>query len=221
MSNLNITLPEGWDEISIGQFNKMNELASKKLNENEYIVKLIELFNPDIDKELLTKIFVNELSSITSNLVWMGTLPSGDVRDEFKIGDDTYRYQRELNKLTVGEMVSYEVLLDNPNISQFENNSILLSIILRKVMDDGTLEEFNSDIIMERKELFENELTINETYGLVFFFLNGDNQPITDLEDCLKETERIAMDLMNLYQMNKMEIPSELKTILSGINGNG
>ena len=191
MEQIQITLPESWSEISI---NKYIEITQIKEKGNKFIIELLLILCDNLTREIIDTFDSSYLEAITQNLGWISISPDLEtINKQYKIGNDIYQYERNFDKLTLGEMISYEQLLETSN----KDISVLLTlaIILRKVENDIE-EDFNSDIINERMELFGENLNINEVFGLVFFFRNGGKDYITILEDSLKELRKLKKEIL-------------------------
>jgi len=194
MSKIKISIPESWKEISLDTYVEISKIVEK--DETKYVIELLLILCPELSRDIINSFDSSYLDTITLNLQWMIKQPSvDDITKQFMIGKDIYKYEREFDKMTFGEMVSYETLVEQGDMKQSDTLPLVLAIILRKVVD-GVEEDFNSDIIMERKELFSKELNIDETMGLLFFFRNGGKHYITILADYLKQLRELKKEIM-------------------------
>jgi len=190
---IKIQVPTSWNDVTIGQYIKISKLKKpeKDYTELKYLIDLILILCPNLSKEVLENITEEKLVEITGDWNWMVNLPIDNVVKEFKIGDDKYIYDREVDKLSLGEMVSYETLIDSEEMTQNDALSLVLAIVLRKEID-GVIEDFNADEIYNRIKLFEDNISIEQAYGLIFFFLIGEKTSTFFLEDCLNQMRNLT-----------------------------
>ncbi len=188
---MKIKIPNKWSDIKLGQFIEMSKWDG--LNEKEQVKKFIELFNPEVN---IDDILLSELEEITHYFNFLTTPPT-TLHNDFIINGDLYRWNRGIDKITIGEMISYEILVEKAK--GYEYGSILLSILLKKVVD-GKEEDFNADILNDRRKLFEDNLTMDEVYGLIFFLLIGESPSILTIQGCLEQAEQWKKEL---EMMNK------------------
>lgn len=194
-TNMKIIIPESWNEITIKQYVKLTQIP-KGMSESESLIELLHIIT-DVSKQELGTIDIGELDKINEALAWIISSPSvEDVKKEFKIKDETFSYNRKFDKMTMGEMVSYEMLLERHKLTNIETIPYMLAIILRTKDEAGDMQVFNSDTVYDRVELFENNLTIGETMGLLFFFKNGGRDYMTVLEDSLKQLREMKTEIM-------------------------
>lgn len=194
MSKVKISIPESWKEISINDYILISKITEK--DDTKYVIELLLIMCPELTRDIIDSFDSSYLGQITLNLQWMITQPSVDnITKQFMINKEVYRYERDFDKMTFGEMVSYETLVEQMKMSQADTLPLILAIILRKV-ENNTEEDFNSDIIMKRMELFGKELNIDETMGLLFFFRNGGKHYTTIIADYLKELRELKKEIM-------------------------
>jgi hypothetical protein len=187
-------IPESWNEVTIKQYISMATL--KGTNEIQDLIELLHILT-NVSKDTIKQIDPNELDTINSALQWLTTSPDvNNMQDSFTINNEVYKYSRELDKMTIGEMVSYEMLVEQHRLTEIETLPYILAIILRKVDEDNKLEVFNSDIIYDRVTLFQDNLTIGETMGLLFFFKSGGRNYTTIIGDYLSQLKQLTTKIM-------------------------
>lgn len=188
MDKIKIQVPTSWNDVTLGQYIKISKMGKpeKEYTELKYLIDLILILCPNLTRDVLENITEEKLLEITGDWQWMTTLPTDNIVKEFNIGSEKYIYDKEVEKLTLGEMVSYETLVDSDEMTQSDTLSLVLAIILRKEID-GVVEDFNPDEIYNRIKLFEDNISIEQAYGLVFFFLIGGKTSTSYLEDCLNQ----------------------------------
>ena len=73
-----------------------------------------------------------------------------------------------MNELTVGEYISIETLIEQGKLDSISSIPAILSVILKPIG-----EQFDSNLVNARMELFKNELSIEDVLGMSVFFSIG------------------------------------------------
>jgi len=193
MSKLEIEIPTDWTDVTLGQYVNIAKIKREegKAAELNYLIELILILCPTLTRDILEDISTEDLGKIIGDWTWLSKLPRNDkIKKEYIIDKDKYVYAKETDKLTVGEMVTYETLVESEQMTQNDTLSLVLAIILRKEVD-GVVEDFNTDEIYNRMRLFENNISIGDAIGLIFFFSTGGKTSTSYLEDCLNQMEEL------------------------------
>lgn len=188
---LKIELPNSWNDVTIGEYIDISQITPG-LTEVEYVLNVLNILTGE-DIVTLSQILPEEMNKIANVLSFMLVPPNvNNLIKEFNINGVKYTYNREFDKMTVGEQISYEILLEKDKLTDVQALPYLLSIILRK--EDET--SFNADNLYERAELFNHNLSIAQTIGILFFFKNGGRTYTEVLEDSLKELREMRKTMM-------------------------
>ena len=167
---IEIIVPTSWNEVSVNTFQELKLIKREDFKTDfNYLRAIIKhLCNiEDIDK-----IPLNIINEISEEVKFINAPITTERFKEVKIDNDTYRWVGSFNSLTVGEIISIEQIIDLEELTFDLSTDVVAAILLRKVLDDGSLEEFNSDLYNERRELFGN-VSIADVNGMLVFFLNG------------------------------------------------
>lgn len=193
MNELKIIVPTDWNDVTLGQYVNIAKIKRQegKSGDLNYLIDLILILCPDVTREILEDISAADLNNIVGDWSWLSKLPKNDdIKKEYIINGEKYVYSKANEKLTVGEMITYETLVDSKQMTENDTLSLVLAIILKKEVD-GVIEDFNTDEIYDRIKLFEDNITIGDAIGLIFFFSTGGKTSTTYLEDCLNQMEEI------------------------------
>lgn len=191
MSEIKLKIKESWSEVSIEDYIKLSSLDND-------LIGIIELFT-NADRKTLEQIDADEMEIINQHLGWVNNQPSADVIiKEFKAGGDTYKYEREFNKLTLGEVVTFEMLTESNNLSHLQTIPLFLAVVLRKVDSKGKAEEWNADFVSERVTLFEKQLNIAEVMAIFFCLTHKGQTPIEHLDSSMVELRTLRDQIMNM-----------------------
>ena len=164
-----ITIPQEWSDVSLGEFIELSLLDIKNFdNSIDYYFKLLEIFgNKDIQK-VKEYIQVAELNDIVGQMTFLQTPPKQLDLKSVIIDEVEFILKDNLNKLTVGEYVSIETLIEQGKYTTYEAIPVILSVILRP---KG--EKFNSDLCNSRINLFKEKLNIEQVLKMSVFFSTG------------------------------------------------
>ena len=163
-----ITIPQEWSDVSLGEFIELSKLnISDYENSVDYYFKILEVFGNDL-KEV--KEFINyvDLTDIVNQMTFLKTPPKQLDLKSVVIDEVEFLLKDDLNKLTVGEYVSIETLIERGKLNSISAIPSILSVILRPKD-----EVFNADLVNTRIKLFEEKLNIEQVIKMGVFFSNG------------------------------------------------
>jgi len=173
-------LPEGWDEVSLEKFEKIVKHGSILSEYKSKILYAIELIAILLDAPVddITRLDRPSYEILAEKCSWANGVPKTRMVKKWNINDVEYIAFEELNKLTMGDSVSLELMINESNEQNVISN--ILPILVRKakkVMRDGkeVLEpgEFDADNYEKTKELFRKHMMISDVIWIKDFFLDG------------------------------------------------
>ena len=167
-------LPNGWDEVTVGQYKQLMMIDRDNLTSVMQFVKMITILS-DIDEDTVMQIPATSFGDIQEALDFTKEIISTDdeIKDYIIVGDDKYYIKKDFEALTMGETISIEATLEKHKNKLELALPELLCIFLRKKKDNGKLESFKASH-MERAELFEG-IIISDINQLFLFFSSGKN----------------------------------------------
>lgn len=188
IENNRYNVPEGWNELSLGKFIEYYKLSLDKkdyVDTIEYNIRLLIIMTGASYDEL-SNLYVNELKELFQLISWINIEPITSNKTVFEI--DGFKYVlMDNNRIKAKEQITIEYLLKD-----IKDNTLMfpeiLSIILRPAVEYIELGkvkykqmELEDDMlaINDRANLFREKLMIEEVYGAVVFFSNGDKRPST------------------------------------------
>jgi hypothetical protein len=169
-TNTTYNVPENWDEVTVRKF--MNVYTHKNPNSNELMgaVNLISALS-DIDTDVLLQMDIDDFKNLATKISFITQeVPRQDV-DYIELGDDKYYLYTEFNKLTTGEVITIETLLESVQFDVHKIMPDLLCLFLRKKDSEGRYEKFTTEML-KRKDMFL-ELSITKIYHVFGFFSVG------------------------------------------------
>lgn len=179
-------IPTSWDEVSVRQFTQLYRFKNENSNELLGAVNLISAIS-DIDTSLLLQMDIDDFKLLTTQVEFVTTeVPKVNV-DYLEIGEDKYYLYTDFNKLTTGEVITLETILESSNFDVHKVMSDLLCLFLRK-KDGDKFEKFTTDML-KRKEMFL-ELPVSQVYHVFGFFLNGGNSSKNNTKDSTRNNDQ-------------------------------
>ena len=171
-------LPEGWNEVNLSKFQRIiekNELISEYKSQILFGLELFSILI-DCDVEDLKQLTKTSFEKLSEETKWLYNDVVGVEKPEFVINGETYRPLKDLNKLTMGDNISLEMMINESNQATLIPN--ILPILLRKVRkikgEDGNwieeLEPFNAEEYHERRKLFLENIYITDVINFKDFF---------------------------------------------------
>lgn len=178
--NKTYNIPTSWDEVSVRQFNQLYRFKNENSNELLGVVNLISAIS-DIDTSILLQMDIDDFKSLTSQVEFVTTeVPKVEV-DYLEVNGDKYYLYTDFNKLTTGEVITLETILESSNFDIHKVMTDLLCLFLRKKDSEGRFEKFTTDML-KRKDMFL-ELPVSQIYHVFGFFLGGRNTSKNNTKD--------------------------------------
>ena len=171
--DIKLIIPESWDEINLATYAKLASFEKGK-TEVDNILGIISILS-NVTVEELKTIPADYFEILTESINWIGVTPTIKEMSVVNIGDDKYSINQSYSKLTMGEMISIESLMEGIKDDPNNSISIVLGVLLRKVNSDGSIAKFDSDVALNQIELFREEISITDGLSLMVGFGNGEN----------------------------------------------
>ena len=175
--------PESWDDVTVEKFVNVYQLRSEQSNELEATVKLMSAIS-GIDIDTLYSMDIEDFKNLISNLKFISTEVSKNDVEYVDVEGEQYYLYKDFNKLTTGEVITIETLLDSSNGDIYKVIPELLCLFLRKKKNDK-YEKFTTDML-KRKDKFR-QIPVTQIYHIFNFFLNGRNTSNDNTKDYTSE----------------------------------
>tara|TARA_R110002072_G_scaffold4072_2_gene28829 strand:- start:5481 stop:6125 length:645 start_codon:yes stop_codon:yes gene_type:complete len=197
-------LPTSWDEVSVAQYSKLMLAIEKEgTTEIELMIKSLEAL-VGIDGGILSRVPIKmlreaykQLGELTSNM------PSNDLSRVVEIDGIEYGIIPDFNELTLGEFVD----LDNYLQDNYNNLNKIFAVLYRPVIErDGNsynIEPYSLKNISDRRELFNNRLSIDTVYGALVFFCSIGSKHIESTLYSLEE-EKMSQSIIKSSQIKEI-----------------
>lgn len=184
----------GYKELSLGQYVDILKVGDSKINldGNEAEIAIIAALSdkPEELKVALLDLTIEEFSELVSHFDWVKDVSileefkSMDTKKVLNIDDVEYGVMVDYNKMSLGEIVTFETLLKQEN-SDFHRLELAFGVLLRPLVD-GKIVKFSEEVFLE---VVKNKYKVKvlDIYALISFFLSGEKTSTT------KNTKRFSV----------------------------
>lgn len=182
---MKIEVPDGWNEISISQFQEISEVQSG--DESDKFIQILSIIL-NYDPDDIRKMDIDSLNKILPLISWATKIPAdANYKPIIEIDGEKYGFISRLSDLKTGEWIDLEFYLQDVNKNLHKIFAILYRPLVVAYNDkDRLLEGFNKNEAHQRAELFKEKMMVGDVYGALVFF-------------CLIEQEFIKV-LTNYFQ---------------------
>ena len=167
---IEIEVPTSWEDVTINKYQRLQQIIGQEFKSDLKRTEAITKCLCDIDD--ITTLPLESFYLISENIKFINDKVTQERFKEVEIDGDVYRWVGSFNELTVGELISIEQIIDIEQLTFNMAYDVVAAILLRKVNKQGGVEDFNSDLFTDRRELF-SKLPITKINGMLLFFLIG------------------------------------------------
>ena len=184
-----IKVPTKWEEVTLGQFEKIMRLTGGE-NKRVDVISLLSILTGQ-DENYINSLPASFVETLMAHLIFLNDNPRtyDNTASTIKIGNDLYSIHF-LEELKFGEYVEVNESIKNDPLDY----STILAILCRK---DG--EAFDEDYVAnkfkQRKEMFQ-EQPVTEILPLIGFFLKLFLISRVDSKRCSTELESVTNQLL-------------------------
>ena len=197
-------LPTSWDEVSLGQYSKlMLSIEKEGISEIELMIKSLNAL-VCIDESLLTKVPIKQLREAYNQLgELISTNPNNELSRVVEIDGIEYGFIPDFDDFTLAEFVD----LDNYLQNSWDNMSKIFAVLYRPIKDREdnkyTIDTYTLKDIKERRELFNERLSIDTIYGALVFFCDIGRKRIELMQLSLKSQQK-SQSIMKVKKMREI-----------------
>ena len=184
-----IKVPTKWEEVSLGQFEKIMKLTGGE-NKRVDVMSLLSILTGQ-DEDYINSLPASFVETLMAHLIFLNDNPRtyDHTASQIKIGNDFYSIHF-LEELKFGEYVEVNESIKNDPLDY----STILAILCRK---DGEAfdEDFAANKFKQRKEMFQGQ-PVTEILPLIGFFLKLFLLSRANSQGCLMELESATNQLL-------------------------
>jgi len=175
MEQITITIPQGWNEITIGQYQEYVDVLNNS-NEIRPYKKIISLLSvlTDTDEFDFYKMPMDTIYDINNSITFLNEEPKGVFNNIIVVDGVEYGFQKDMNQLTLGEWIDLEHYVVD---GVMKNLHYITAILYRPIVDKGddyfdyTIAPYDTINLERNAKLFKYSVSIDDIYGISGFFL--------------------------------------------------
>ena len=184
-------LPESWSEVTIKQFQEIEALQIEK--ETERSLAYLEIFT-GIKSEDLRALPFTDLLNLDKEIGFINSNNKAEIKYIIDVDGVKYGLQYDFTKMKTSEYIDFDTLVTSENV--IGNIHAILALLYRPIVKDGKgkkdykIEDYTSDNLMERAEIFREEMSV-EIMLSAFTFLQAVVLDLSgNLSDFLTQTTK-------------------------------
>jgi len=180
IGTINAYLPEKWEEINVETFQKVFSKDIMSMTNVEQTLHILTCLT-NLSEDLILQLPIDTFKDLVDKIIFIfSEIPKEEI-EFIEINDEKYYLYSDYEKLTTGEIISLDTILESNKNNVNKCLSDILCIFLRKKKENGKLEKFTTTLF-ERKDMF-SKLPINKVYHLIIFFLTTKNISTPNIKD--------------------------------------
>jgi hypothetical protein len=182
---LELNIPASWSEVSIARFQEFQSLDKEGTDVKATIERIAVL--TDSDSADIGKLAFKQFEAVVEMLRFCEHEPGQEFRRLIDL-DGTVYGLIDLEKITVGEYADLETFVKDGAMANLHR---ILAMVYRPLTTEPVegykTEEYNTDTVEERAELFRDKLTVEDAYGAALFFSLFANELGNSIAHSLKD----------------------------------
>jgi uncharacterized protein YneF (UPF0154 family) len=226
MEQITITIPEGWNEIKIGQYQEYIEVLNNCTETRPYkkIISLLSVLT-DTDEFDFYKMPMDTIYDINNSITFMNEEPKGVFNNIIVVNGIEYGFQKDMNQLTLGEWIDLEHYVVD---GVMKNLHYITAILYRPILDKGddyfdyTIAPYDSINLERNAKLFKYSVSIDDIYGISGFFLTIANELLTPMIYYLDNPTITEMEMrvMMTKMMKRVKDVEQKKKLMEVLENN-
>ena len=156
------TTPKSWDELTLKQFQAIEEYYSDKDKKFD-VREVLELFT-DHSKEEISQLPIDFVDKLLNELTWLHESPKwGEPTNKIELDGEKYQVNVQ-EKLKTGEYIAVDTVLK----SDKHNYAAIMAILCRK---EGELfdSKFENEVLGDRIQMWE-KTPVTKVMPIISFF---------------------------------------------------
>lgn len=196
---MKLTLPTGWEDVTLEQFQRIYELSEDlNLKPLDYKIEVISILTGCEFNEL-TKLSVNDFNKLYEKLKFLETYPKAKAIEYVKVGKSVYEICFDVSKLTAGQYIDLSTLCKEPAEIPKKYHEIVA--VLSSKITIGWFFGFKKEYegYHKNSEAFK-QLTMDKVFPICAFFLQVWSDLMADMPSYLnsqimKMTDEIQKEI--------------------------
>lgn len=161
-----LNVPDGWQDVTIGQF---QELSNIDLEHKDAVLNAISILI-DKDPEEIRQYDEVSFNEIAKAIEWTQEMPqAANFRQVIEIDGQKYGLIK-FASLSVGEWIDLDEYLKEPINNIHKIFALMYREVLGGTAENLTLAPYDVENAIERSEVFQKSMKIDNCYGALVFF---------------------------------------------------
>jgi len=179
-------IANSYEELSLGQYIDIIKVSESKvqLDSTAADIKVISLLSdsPEALEKILWDFNMDDFKELLTHFTWVNDTTvlekykSLEPKQIIEIEDGNYTIINNYNKLSLGEVISFETLLKQEN-SDLHRLDVAFGLLLRPVVD-GKQVKFTQEVFDQIIKI-KYKVKVIDIYASISFFLTGEKQSTT------------------------------------------
>lgn len=184
---IEVQVPSSWDEITVKQYAEIQKLLSWEGNALERSIKILSELT-GVEEDVFFAMYPEQFAQVGELISFMNTEVPQKKKESIILEGEEYFLMTNLEKLTLGESISLELIIEKSKDNVLAHFPEMLCIFLRKKKDNGKLEAFKNSF-MEREELF-GSISITDVNHLFFSTLSTGTTSTPNMKEFLEKEKK-------------------------------
>lgn len=184
---MTFSIPESWSEVTVEQFAKIFTVNPADMTSVERAVRIVNIFT-DVDEDYLYMMSPEQFNQVAEIISFTNSEIQPTGKESIIVEGDEYFIKKDFNQLTMGEVISLELLIEQSNGNIGAKMAEMLCVFLRKKREDGKLEGFKKSF-MQRAEMFKH-VSVADVNDIFVFFSDGENLSSISTKASLESGEK-------------------------------
>ena len=204
-------LPTKFEEMTLVDYKKIFKIE-KDDNSKRYIVKCISAIT-GIEYETLLRVNIDQLGSLMKEYSFLYEDESTSYLSEIELEGIKYKFDETFYKENLAWWIDVETFSkDKETIN--DNLEVLMACIYRPSTEDGVIEEYDSEKVMDRAEVFKKHMKANHILSAMFFFSGIKVSCLNNMKDFILKAVKenySRKDYQKVMEMIKTQQKSSTK----------
>ena len=162
---LELKVVSAWEEITVDQYAEVQKVLETEANELEKSISVLSKLT-GVDEDVFYSMYPEDFTKAAEMLTFLNEEVPQEKCESIMVEGEEYFIKDDFKKLTLGETISLELILERYGNNVLKGFPEMLCIFLRKKKDNGKLEVFKNSF-MDRAQMF-GKLPITKIQHLFF-----------------------------------------------------
>lgn len=212
MSVKSITLPTGWDGVSLNQWQKIIELSQEELEPVDFNIELLSILSGVPSEEIYTYP-LTDVQRMINSIAFINTNPNEDkvkIKKEYTIAGKKYKLFKKISEITTAQYLDFQSYSRDMNKNIGELLAVFLIPSGLKYNEGYDLEETIEDIKGNDGISVRDAMSLMSFFGKEFLV-----STLSSLKYSLTKTQKVMKELKEKDPEKAKELELKLQKLCS------